>query len=200
MPFDIRDLRTERVTDNTKYFFDANIWLCVLSTQFTLRGNTNDYLNFFEAVAKHTKNTKVLMTSFLLSETVNRYLREISMKKFARTKGDAEPLHSSYFKQKYRADAQFAIDYQSVCDDIKAYHSALEFISDDFGTFRVKDILKSPDSNLDFNDSLAVKLALKHNYVIVTDDKDFWVEGVKVITRNNDLLNKMKAETAKTGI
>lgn len=192
MALDIRDLSRERVSDNTKYFFDTNIWLSVLSTQFTLRGNTKPYLNFFEAVSKHNKNTKVVLTSFLLSEIINRYLRDITMKKFAAKRGDAN-FHSSYFKMVYRQDAQYAIDYELLCDDIKAFHNSLEFVPDEFGIiFKAKDILKSPPKGLDFNDHLTVKLCHEKKFVIVTDDSDFVVEDLPIITLNKDLLAKMQ--------
>lgn len=189
MPLNIKDLSSQRIQDNTKYFFDANIWLSVLSPQFTLRKNTELYLNFFESVAKHNKNSKVVITSFLLSEIINRIIRSVKLKNFATKRGDW-PVHESYFKMVYRRDAQYAIDYELLCDDIKAYHNSIEFISDDFHSFKAKDILKSPPKGLDFNDHLCVKLAEKNKMVIVTDDSDFAIEDVTVLTRNSDLLKK----------
>jgi hypothetical protein len=162
----------------------------VLGYKKQLTNKEERYLAFFESVAKHNNNTKIALTSFLISEIVNRYLRDISMKKFA-AKNAVQQIDSSYFKMVYRQDAQYAIDYELLCDDIKSYHNSFVFVSDEFDSFKARDILKSPPKNLDFNDYLAVKLATKNKAVIITDDKDFWVEDVIVITQNFDLLQKM---------
>jgi predicted nucleic acid-binding protein len=194
MSYNIKDLSSEKVRDSTKYFFDANVWIYLLYPTVHTSKTDEAYISFFETVSKHNNNTKIVVTSFLLSEIINRYLRDIGMRKFANAKGDT--IDSSYFKMKYRANAQYAIDYESVCDDNKAYHKSIEFVSDDFGSFKPKDILKSPNVNLDFNDTLAVKLAQKNGFVVVTHDKDFWVEGILVITKNRELLQKMAKQTS----
>jgi len=202
MPYNIQDLSKEKVANSTKYFFDANVWLYVLDPAFRMSKTDEDYISFFEAVAKHNNNTKIVMSSFLISEVINRYLRDIGMKKYAREQGDVmydpktaqlHPLPGSYFKKKYRPSSQFSIDYERICDELKAFHSCIEFVSDEFNQFRVKDILKKPNAKLDFNDSLAVRISQKNGYVIVTDDSDFWVENVLVLTKNKELLQKMSA-------
>ena len=140
------------------------------------------------------KNPKKSRSALVLSEVINRYLRDVSFKKFCKKNHVADPPPPSYYKEVYRSSQQFQADYVSLCEDIKAYQNYYELIPDGLASdVKQKDILTSPPVNLDFNDLYYYKLALKHGFVIVTDDKDFFVGDVEVLTNNNQLIEKAKA-------
>lgn len=85
-------------------------------------------------------------------------------------------------------------DYISLCEDIKTYEDFYTLFPDGLGTdIKQKDILTSPPQSLDFNDNYYYKLALKNNFTIVTDDKDFFVQDIEILTYNNQLIEKANA-------
>ena len=172
------------------YFFDANLWLKILKPPFNLSGKEKKYLDFFEKFKSNPNHPKIALTALVMSEVINRYLRDVSFKQFCRKNANPDP-EPSYYKKVYRQTAQFQSDYISLCEDIKAYHNYYRFISDSFGEdIRQKDILTSPPVNLDFNDLYYYRLALMHGFTIVTDDADFFVEDVEVLTCNARLIDK----------
>lgn len=176
-----------------KYFFDANLWLKILKPPFHLKTRDSKYLLFFEKFKNHPQHPKIVLTALVLSEVINRYLREVTFKQFCTNTKNDKP-DPSYYKEIYRASPEFQNDYISLCEDIKAYQNYYELIPDGFGTdVKQKDILTSPPVSLDFNDLYYYKLALKHGFVIVTDDKDFFVPDVEIITNNNQLIEKAKS-------
>lgn len=178
------------VLEKKYYFFDANLWLKILKPSFNLSPKDKKYLDFFEKFKNHPEHPKIVVTSLVLSEVINRYLRDVSFKKFLKKKNIINPV-VSYYKDTYRTSLDFQSDYISLCEDIKAYQNFYELIADGLATdVRQKDILTSPPINLDFNDLYYYKHALKKGFIIVTDDKDFFVENVEVLTYNEKLIDK----------
>jgi len=192
MAYNIRDIQFVGL-QKKKYFFDANLWLKILKPSFNISKRDQKYLQFFETFKNHPQHPKIAVTALVLSEVINRYLREVSFKKFCNKNNNPNP-DPSYYKEKYRPDPQFQTDYISLCEDIKAYEDYYELIADGLTTdVKQKDILTSPPINLDFNDLYYYKLAMKNDFTIVTDDKDFFVEDVEVLTYNNQLIERAKA-------
>ena len=175
-----------------KYFFDANLWLKILKPPFDLSQRDKKYLDFVQKFQNNPNHPKIVITSLVLSEVINRYLREVSYPIFCKAQKVIDPA-KSYYKEVYRNSPQFQTDYVSLCEDIKAFQNFYELVPDGLGTdVRQKDILTSPPLHLDFNDLYYYKLSLKHGYTIVTDDKDFFVENVEVLTYNNQLIERAK--------
>jgi predicted nucleic acid-binding protein len=192
MPYNIRHIDTAGL-QKRQYFFDANLWLKILKPAFDLKPRDERYLNFFERFKNHRENPKIILTALVLSEVINRYLREVTYPKFCKKKGVTNP-DKSYYKEVYRPSTEFLADYISLCEDIKAYQHFYELADDGLASdVKQKDILTSPPQSLDFNDNYYYQLAKKRNYIIVTDDKDFFVEDVEVITYNTQLIEKAKA-------
>ena len=192
MPYNIRNIDNVSL-QKKRYFFDANLWLKILKPPFDLSPRDKKYLDFFEKFRNSPNSPKIVVTALLLSEVVNRYLREVTFPIFCRKKGIHIP-DKSYYKEVYRGSQDFQSDYISLCEDIKAYQNFYELVPDGLGTdIRQKDILTSPPQHLDFNDHYYYNLALKHGYIIVTDDKDFFVEDVEVLSYNNQLLERAKS-------
>ncbi len=192
MPYFIRHIDNAGL-QKKKYLFDANLWLKILRPPFNLSARDKKYLDFFEKFKNHPQHPKIVLPALILSEVINRYMREVTFAKFCKNKGVNSP-HPSYYKEVYRPSSEFQYDYISLMEDIKAYQNYYELIPDNFSIdIRQKDILTSPPINLDFNDLYYYKLALKNGYIIVTDDKDFFVEDVEILTYNSVLVDKYKS-------
>jgi predicted nucleic acid-binding protein len=193
MPYHIRHIDTAGL-HKRQYFFDANLWLKILKPPFLLSKRDEKYLAFFERFKNHTDHPKIIVTSLVLSEVINRYLRDVSYPIFWKRQGIDEP-DKSYYKLVYRPSQEFLTDYISLCEDIKAYQHFYELANDGLTSdIRQKDILTSPPQSLDFNDNYYYQLAMKRNYIIVTDDKDFFVPDVEVITYNQQLIDRGNGE------
>lgn len=181
-----------------KYFFDSNMWLKILKPTFTLSSIDKKYLDFFQKFKDNTNNPKIVLTALVLSEVINRYLRDVTFPIYCR-KNKFDEKNKNLYKSSYRSSSDFLSDYISLCEDIKAFQNYFDLVPDGLSTeIKQKDILTSPSQHLDFNDNYYYKLALKRDYIIVTDDADFFVPDVEIITLNNQLLNKFKSTITPT--
>jgi len=189
MAYNIKLLNNHTI-GKKNYFFDANIWLMILKPSIDLSDYQLKYLDFVQKFMKSANSPRIVVPALVLSEVINRYLREVGMNKFA-AKNKIKDLPKGYYKEVYRSSSQFKIDYKVLCDDIKVYDTHYDLISDKFGIdFTSEDILSDLPQGLDFNDYYYYLLAKKEGYSIVTDDVDFFVEGVEVLTYNSKLYKK----------
>ena len=181
------------VKDNTNYFLDANIWLKILVPKINATYKDKQYYNLFEQIIAKTK-CKIVVPALVLSEVINRILRDVHMGKFISKLKKANPEFkpdSGFYKNVFRPSEEFIIAYTMVCYEIKNFHTSIQLIPDGLGTdFKFKHILSDPPKGLDFNDYFYYNICKKNNYTIITDDKDFWVEGVEIVTLSQTLLDK----------
>jgi predicted nucleic acid-binding protein len=186
--FDIRNCTPQ----NKKYFLDANVWLLILNRPFNPKPNEKAYLDFVTKITGSifSPRPKIIMTSLLLSEVINRHLRSFAMPEFAKNNHIINP-SNNYYKEVYRQSSQFKIDQELLCDDIKGWHNYIELVDDEFNALRPFQLLKNFPANMDFNDNYYYSLCKKNSYSIVTNDGDFLLKDIEVITANKkDLLDK----------
>lgn len=194
MSYQISSIKDRIPSSGTKYLLDTNVWYYIL--EGTSKDYQGVYLDFFDAIKNFSGSPKpkVVLPTTVLSEIINRLLRDIRFREFKDNPDNLEKIagieERRIYKDVYRNDEQFRIDYRSICNDIKSFHYILEFVGDEFETFRIKDILSNPPLNLDFNDFIITKIAKKNNFTIVTDDADFLVEDINIVTANNKLIKK----------
>lgn len=175
------------------YFFDANLWLKILRPQINLSHKDTKYLAFVERFKNDPNKPKIIITAFLLSEVINRYLHDESFTRFCKKQGGGKQ-DKRYFKDVYRTSKDYQKDYTNLCDDIYAYSSIFTLVTDDLGArVSIDQLLLNPITSLDFNDHYYYLLAKLNNYPIVTDDGDFFVEDVEILTYNSGLIDKAKA-------
>jgi hypothetical protein len=171
------------------YLFDANVWLCILDGYYQ-KNYKKPYLDFFKKFSSkdYEEQPKILLPSLLLSEVINRLIRDVYFNDFKKAQETTPGINESKaFKSIYRQDKQFLIDYKIIFQNIKAYQSQIKLIDDNFSGYRLKDVLKDNSTNLDFNDYLYSKIAKKHSAHIVTDDIDFAGLSLNILTANNKL-------------
>lgn len=173
-----------------KYFFDSNIWLIIVKPKMVPTDREQRYIDFVENFKTSTQNPKIVIPALMLSEIINRYLHDVGMPKF-KAKNPLIAELPKFYKEHYRQSDQFKIDYELICDDIKSYNKYYELIPDNLGIdFKTKHLLSNPPKGLDFNDHYYYLMAKKRGYTIVTDDADFFVEDVDVLTYNNKLYKR----------
>jgi predicted nucleic acid-binding protein len=200
MSYCVSQVQHHSVKDGDCYLLDSNIWIEILTSRNRKNPRHQQYRKLFQEILKNTK-VKIVLPSLIVSEVLNRILREVSMTKYALKNGDikrGEKVPNNYYKDTYRNTEDFNISYNLLCDDIKIHSSTVSLISDEFGeTIKYKHVLSNPPAGLDFNDYYYYILAKKKGYIIVTDDKDFWVQDVPVITQSPSLIEKQKEEIGK---
>lgn len=190
--FDIKDIQPE---PDILYLIDTNIWLSILNARPHPKAREQKYQNFLAALrrTKVSPKPKVALPGFIVSEIINAGLN-IKYKLF-KTKNYRLPWTDNYkddFKKLYRPSDDFKGDYELLCYELKNYHQLFEIVNDGFEDFKLKQILRDLPTNLDYNDNYFYLLAKKRNYTIITDDGDFFVPGVNIVTANNTLLSKHK--------
>lgn len=181
------------IKDGTNYFLDANIWLKILVPKVNATYKEKQYISLFEKIIANSK-CKIVVPALVLSEVINRILRDVHMGKFINKIKKNNPSFTpdrDFYKTVFRPSEEFKIAYAMVCYEIKNYHNSIQLIPDGLGSdFKFKHILSDPPKGLDFNDFFYYNICKKNNYTIITDDKDFWVEGVEVVTLSQTLLDK----------
>lgn len=193
MPYIYSSADTHSVVNDGRYFIDANIWIKILQPKINQSYKEKKYRELFEAITTNNK-CKIVVTSLLLSELINRIIREVYLNKFIKKFKEKNPTYiidKEFYKNVYRPSADFAKDYGLLCYEIKTYHQSIELVNDGLGSdVKIKHLLANPSFTLDFNDNYYYQLCKKNKFIILTDDKDFWVEDVEVISLNDTLKNK----------
>lgn len=193
MAYSFSSATTHVIEPNTKFFLDANIWLKILQPKNNPSHKEREYRLFFDKIISNNK-VKIVVPSLIISEVINRILREVYYGKHIAKQKKADSSFvptNDYYKNTYRKTEDFSIAYNLICDDIKNYHSSIELINDEFGTnIKFKHVMSNPPQGLDFNDYYYFRLCKLNKYYLVTDDKDFWIEDISIITLNDTLKNK----------
>lgn len=194
MAYNITSAQFYRLQAEKKYFLDANIWIFILSPPNKPPHRIAKYLELFEEILKNS-TVKIVVPSLLISEVINRIIKSVYYPEFLRKKGiNIKDVNQEYYKDTFRPSQEYKDSYVMLTDDFIAYSESIELVNDGLGTeINYDDILVNPPTNLDFNDNYYYSLALKRDYIVITDDKDFWVEGIKVVTQNATLLGKQTA-------
>lgn len=141
------------VIDGGKYFIDANIWIKILQPPFKPTFKEREYRTLFEAIVANNK-CKIIVSSLLLSELINRIIREVYLNKFKNNYLKLHPGYpvseKSFYKDIYRQSSEFKRDYSLVCYEIKNFHQTIELINDGLGSdVKIKHILSNPVFTLD---------------------------------------------------
>lgn len=188
MAWFIKDIRNEKPQSGFRYLFDANIWLAVLDTTFSHK-KVQPYINFFNSIINETEvnDASIAVPATLLSEVINRMLKDVFYKEFCQTNTPL-PTERNHFKNVYRKNPQYKIDLENTCASIRDYHRKIEFISDGIDKYSCKQLIKNIPVHLDINDYLYSKMAIEQGLVIVTNDADFKVEDIYILTTQVELL------------
>lgn len=148
------------------FFFDNNIWMYL----FCPIGNYNQkrqsaYSAFLQSV--QTSRAMIFISSLVLSEFVNRYLR-MDFEQWKKSLGN----YGADFKRDYVGTAHCSETVAEIKIHIKTIMRFFEKSSDNFNAINLNDVFTHLQS-IDFNDGYYIELAKLGNWKIVTDDRDF---------------------------
>lgn len=206
MSYQITDISSLSVDYYPYYYCDANVWIAALKYYGIGCQNAYElpYQTFIEAIVnlneindpqveKRIKNKpKIILSSLVLSEIVNAFMRNVAMKAFF---GGNDEYCNYDYKRDYRDNA--SSDYKSqltnLCTDILSFKDYTILLSDEFNSINPFDwITQLPTIDTDFNDLYYYKFLIDKNIPFVTHDKDFKFQDIPIITANPRLLKLRK--------
>lgn len=149
---------------NTKVLIDTNILIFVFYPLSTNSIKVNQYTNILEKLREN--NSKLYMTSTVISEFINRWLRLDFEKNFQNEERSKE------FKKDYRISQNYEKTIKQILKIIQKIYKNynIENIEDGFSNFDI--INKYKNIDIDFSDLLILHVAEENNLKILTDDKD----------------------------
>lgn len=126
----------------------------------------------------------LVLTSVQVSKFINRCIR-IQHNLYITEHPDA-----CDFKKDYRITENYAISMKAILEILKSnILTRFTIMNDDFSSIDLNQIINY-NFSFDFNDAFLASFAKLHNYMILTDDKDFssYTSGPDIITNNKALL------------
>ncbi len=192
MPFQYKDIKVYQSRADEIFLFDANIWINY-HDQTTSKVNEKPYNKFLNELLKRPNDPEVLLPGCVMSEVLNRLLKNRYFKQFTQSDEGKKALIDNHvderdvYKKVYRSHLRYKVDRDAIYNSIFAYSENLFLISDDFDEVTLDD-LTTAFTDLEFNDWTILELAKLDNATIITDDADFKVENYPIITNNASLL------------
>jgi len=184
----IIDIKTLKPAKDRLYFFDANVWVLILSPPSDLRHYETPYITFFESLIEanlEAKNAtpKIIVTPLLLSEIFNQQM-QAQFKLWKNFNGHPDAL----FKRDFRPTDEHDVCVRAFTSDFLSYQNYIQFRQDDMAAIDPVSLLDSFPANTDFNDQCYYLQAYDNDWSIVTNDGDFLQPNVDIITNNRNLL------------
>ncbi len=191
---------TKVYPDSYKYYFlDANVWIAYLkyTGKKPLDAHEQAYIDFFEAVItlhshppslqKKLKNIpKFIVTSLLLSEIINAYMRNVAMKVYYSSQ--SKDYKDYEFKKDYRVTGDYTTQLKLLVNDFVAFKDYIELRDDNFIEIDPYSILPDIGNQTDFNDYYYFYSFVKEQIPIITNDSDFVFIDLPIITSQRKLL------------
>lgn len=202
MSYSIKDLKNHKI-DSLNYFIDANAWV------YFIEGSQevwhSEYIRFFndlfklhdEIQAKIDALTapdsslilpKIILTPMLISEMFNVLVRT----RFKEWKDNQSNSESLKFKEHFRPTQDHEDAFKHLRSEILSYERYFEIVDDSDEQIGVINMLENFNYQMDFNDQCYYFTCLENGYTVITNDVDFFVEGVDIYTSNGRLLKKMR--------
>lgn len=198
MAYLIHDIKKHPLDDYPFYFCDANVWIIAL--QYFGEEETNPYQTFIEgivnlneekdpkAIKRMNNQPKIIITSLVLSEIINAYMRNVAMKM---NYGGGNEYKKYDFKSDYR-DNPYSNYHQMLKDlisDLNAFSDYMILENDKFDTIKPFSFLSELLTiDADFNDLYYYQFLQGKNIPFLTNDKDCKFEDINIITANPKLL------------
>jgi hypothetical protein len=188
--YNISKLKANTPIINSLYFLDANVWVYALQYLESPSPNYWEqvYVDFFDDLINERSQPKILMPSVLVSEIINTYIRDVPFKEFKNKTGKLD----AHFKKDFRPSSDYLIAYHSILDDLKSYKNCIQFIDDSCILNPSPQFLSKDFTDVDFNDKyyfhLLKELSKTTPLTIVTNDGDFHIEDIPILTVHKDLL------------
>lgn len=159
-------------------FLDANIWLFVYGPQRPGDAKAAVYSLALSKIL--AAQSRIYIDVLVLSEFINTY---------ARLKWKLVAPHVKQFKA-FRNSPDFKPVAQGIAADVKRVLNFCSRIENGFEALDMNDLMDGyAAGDSDFNDQVIAALCKRKGLKLVTDDGDFSVPGISVLTANKRLLN-----------
>ncbi|WP_191575509.1 PIN domain-containing protein [Achromobacter insolitus] len=162
------------------FLFDANIWLYISAppSSATVGQWNKKYSQALKDIL--SAHSRLVVSSTILSEYLNRYCRI-----------EWEALHKAThpnFKKFRQSSAFNAIGIQAAAEANQILSLCGKY-NDHFETCNVGPMLTQfENGSLDFNDGMISHFCSAHDCKLVTNDADFTMGGIEILTANRSLL------------
>lgn len=162
------------------FFFDANVLIYIFGNSTSRKWETQ-YSKIFSRLMT---NTNLFVDFTVISEFINR---------------EAKLSYHSYliFYNKTTIDLPYKA-YRNSPDGITVMNGIYMCVKDDIlSKFKIteesyskRDILEFlTNDSLDFNDKAIKQICINNDYILVTNDSDFKITDIDILTANNKLLS-----------
>lgn len=193
--------------DREMYFLDSNTWIWYLmAEQFGDEILKKDWQKYYVEFVRGTvllnsykdKKTlkgvkhqpKIVMTSLLLSEVLNAYLRLLMKEHIDNLPTEKEK--KDYTFKKFRDTLTYKEQHRAIIDVFQGMSPFLHFIDDEFNALKPLELLINLSDKYDFNDFYYYNLLKNKHITVVTDDGDFDFEDIEIVTYRYDLIKLNK--------
>lgn len=157
-------------------FLDTNIWLKIFGPQTENEPRVRDYSAAFRRILE--ANCHIYIDVLVVSEFINTYSRIL-------WRHNQPTLRFKAF----RNSQQFKPIAQEIASNITRILNHCSRLDNKFDTLNIEDLLDEySKGSVDFNDQVIGRLCRHRNLKLVTDDQDFRVDGISILTANNNLL------------
>jgi predicted nucleic acid-binding protein len=160
------DITKYSPTSSDIFFFDNNVWMylfCPLGAYNIKRQKY--YSTFLQNI--QTYRSSIFISSMVLSEFANRYLRM----DYEQWKKETTN-YSAQFKKDFVGTTRYIETVDEIKSQINQIMKCCDKTSDDFNAIDLDKVLQH-FKYIDFNDSYYIELATRSNWKIVSDDNDF---------------------------
>lgn len=179
---------------STNYFVDANVWIYAIQGDALLTHWQKKYSDFFYDIVESylTPKPKIVMPTMLFSEILNTWITKFAMDEYKTLNGISRT-DSFTFKKDYRPTQHYKDNYEKICDDVMSMKDSLLFINDSSVVTSPPMYISPAVDPFDFNDYLYYQMCREFQQTspitILTNDGDFQINDIPVITAHRDLLS-----------
>ena len=164
-----------------KLLLDANIWLFLYGPNKPKDRGQKAYSQAFRNMIN--ANSQIYIDVLIVSEFINRYARI----KWELKKDESQV--SKNFK-KFRQSKDFEPVAKEVANATGQVLKHCKRIKNGFETLEIDTLIDEyGEGKSDFNDQVIAVICKRERLKLVTDDSDFGVRGIPVLTANKKLLN-----------
>jgi len=160
-----------------RLFVDTNVWLFVYGPQKPRDARVATYSQALKRILD--AQCRIYIDVLIVSEFINTYAR---LKWYVMGKPHAN------FKQ-FRKSADFKHMAQDIAADVRRVLKHCERIENGFEALDIDGLIgEYAAGDSDFNDQVIASLCTTRALTLITDDADFGLRGIHVVTANKRLL------------
>lgn len=179
--YNTEDVRKYNFTSEDRLFLDTNIWFYNFGPQEP-KYQKRLWIDIYSEVFKNILNakSKIYIDVLIISEFINRY---------ARLKYQVDKPDETEFKD-FRKTQEFKIIAQDISDVVKQVLKYCTRIESGFSGLDIEGLLYDyAKGDSDFNDQVITELCKNNDFIFVTNDSDFKIQEIPVLTANNYMLS-----------